>query len=190
MRRSQPKLEGMQTVLRTIRSLALIFWLGSILFFGAVVAPRAFQLLGKTAEFGTFIGVCLLTLHSAGLWCGVLVIVAVRLLKQNARLPLVQVGLVFAMMALTWSSNRFIIGPMEHDRALAGGQIEALLPGSPLREDFEARHRWSTTVESAVLVLGLALVAIAASEREQVLIVDRDTPLTPVRKRPLGLDEA
>lgn len=179
----------MQTALRTVRSLALLFWLGGILFFGAVVAPRAFQLLGTSPAFGTFIGACLLTLHSAGLWCGVLVIVAVRLLKQHARLPLVQVGLTFAMMALTWSSNRFIIGPMEHDRALAGGQIEALLPGSPLREDFDARHRWSTTVEGLVLLLGLGVVVLASSEREQVLIVDRDTPLVATRKRPLGLDE-
>ncbi len=179
----------MQTLLRTLRSLALIYWLGSILFFGAVVAPRAFQLMGKSPEFGTFIGACLLTLHSAGLWCGVLVIVAVRLLKQHARLPLLQVGLVFVMIALTWASNRFIIGPMEHDRALAGGQIEALLPGSPLRDDFEARHKWSTGVESVVLLLGLGIVVVAASEREQVLIVDRDTPLQPIRKRPLGLDE-
>lgn len=182
----------MQTLLRTIRSLALTFWIGGILFFGAVVAPRAFQLLGKQADFGTFIGACLLTLHGAGLWCGIVVIVMVRLLKQHARLPLVQLGLVLAMMVLTWSSNRFIIGPMEHDRALAGGQIEALLPGSPLRNDFEARHKWSTTIESLILLLGIAEIAVAASEREQILIVDRDTPETtaaPIRKRPLGLDE-
>ena len=185
----------MQTLLRTLRALALTFWIGSILFFGAVVAPRAFQLLGKQADFGTFIGACLLTLHSAGLWCGVLILVAIRLLRQHARLPLVQVGLVFVMMALTWSSNRFIVGPMEHDRALAGGQIEALLPGSPLRNDFDNRHKWSTTLESIILLLGIAEIAIAASEREQILIIDRDTPaarssaLPPIRKRPLGLDE-
>lgn len=180
----------MQTALRSLRSLALAFWIGSILFFGGVVAPHAFQLLGKQADFGTFIGACLLALHSAGLWCGVVILVAIRLLRQNARLPLVQVALVFVMMVLTWSSNRFIIGPMEHDRALAGGQIEVLLAGSPLREDFEARHKWSTTIESIILLLGVAELVIAASEREQVLIVDRDTVATQrIRKRPLGLDE-
>ena len=163
----------MQTVARILRSLALTFWIGSILFFGAVVAPNAFRILGKTAEFGTFIGVCLLLLHSAGLWCGVAIIVALRLLRQNARWQYAQLGLVIGMMLLTFASNRFIIAPMEHDRALAGGEIEALLPGSPLRADFDARHRWSTTVEGGVLLLGLLLVGIAASEREQVLIVDR-----------------
>lgn len=174
----------MQTFARTLRSLALIFWLGGILFFGAVVAPNAFKLLGNTSQFGTFIGLCLLLLHSAGLWCGVAIIVAVRLLKQHARLPYVQLGLVLGMMLLTFLSNRFILVPMEHDRALAGGQIEALLPGSPLREDFNLRHKWSTTIEGTVLLLGLGLVAIAASERQQVLIVEE----REVSRRPLGLD--
>lgn len=178
----------MQTFARTLRSLALIFWLGGILFFGAVLAPHAFQILGKSPEFGTLIGACLLQLHSAGLWCGVAVIVAVRLLRQHARWAYLQVGLAFGMIALTFLSNRLIVGPMEHDRALAGGQIEALMPGSPLREDFDVRHKWSTTVEGAVLALGLVLVGIAASEREQVLIVDRDTPVGGVVRRPLGLD--
>lgn len=163
----------MQAFARTLRSLALIFWLGSILFFGAVVAPNAFKLFGNTAQFGTFIGLCLLLLHSAGLWCGVAIIIAVRLLKGNARWPYVQLCLAFGMMVLTFLSNRLILVPMEHDRALAGGQIESLLPGSPLRDDFNLRHRWSTTVEGTVLLLGLGLVVIAASERQQVLIVER-----------------
>lgn len=174
----------MQIFARTLRSLALIVWLGSILFFGAVVAPSAFKLLGKTDQFGSFIGLCLLLLHSAGLWCGVAIIVAVRLLRQNARFAYAQVGLAFGMMALTFVSNKLILIPMEHDRSLAGGQIEALLPGSPLRDDFNMRHRWSTTVEGGVLLLGLVLVVIAASERQQVLIVEE----REVTRRPLGLD--
>ena len=171
-----------------MRSLALVVWVGGIVFFGAVLAPNAFRILGKAPEFGTLIGACLLMLHSIGLWCGVLVIVAVRMLRRHARLPFLQIGLAFGMMLLTFVSNRFIVGPMEHDRALAGGQIEALMPGSPLRADFEARHRWSTAVEQGVLVLGLVLVAVAASEREEVLVVDRDTVSPPVMRRPLGLD--
>ncbi len=169
----------MQTLARTLRSLALVFWLGGILFFGAVLAPNAFRILGKAPEFGTLIGASLLTLHSIGLWCGVLIIIAVRLLRQSARLPFVQIGLAFGMMVLTFISNRSIVGPMEHDRILAGGQIESLMPGSPLREDFNARHRWSTAVEQGVLFLGIALVVIAASEREAVLVVDRDTVTEP-----------
>ena len=179
----------MQTLARTLRSLALITWLGGILFFGAVLAPTAFRILGKSPDFGTLIGASLLTLHSIGLWCGVLLIISVRLLRQNARMPFVQLGLAFGMMLLTFASNRFIIGPMEHDRTAAGGQIEALMPGSPLREDFESRHKFSTAVEGAVLFLGLALTVVAASEREAILIIDRDTVTAPgVVRRPLGLD--
>jgi hypothetical protein len=156
----------MATLARTLRLLALMVWIGGILFFGAVLAPTAFRVLPTSQEAGLVVGASLHSLHAIGLWCGVAIIVALRLLGKRAyKLP-IQLGLVVAMIALTFASNRLILMPMEHDRDAAGGNITALLPGSPLREDFDARHAWSTRVEGGVLLAGLALTLLIAREPE------------------------
>jgi uncharacterized membrane protein len=154
----------MLTLARTLRLLAIILWLGGILFFGAVLAPTAFRVLPSSQQAGLVVGASLHTLHAIGLWCGVAIILALRLLKQHAYKVYAQIGLAIVMMALTYASNIFILIPMEHDRAAAAGYISALMPDSPLRRDFDARHAWSTRVEGAVLLAGLALTILIAAE--------------------------
>lgn len=149
---------------RMLRLLALAIWMGAIIFFGAVVAPTAARTFGTTEQFADFIGGSILRLHSIGLWCGVAILVSLRLLGSRAyRMP-VQAGLAVFMMVLTFVSNRTIILPMEHDRALAGGTISTLLPGSPLREDFDARHAWSTRVEGTILLAAVGLTGLIGLE--------------------------
>ena len=149
---------------RVLRLLALAVWIGGIVFFGAVVAPSAFQIFHATEPFAIFISHALLRLHTIGTWCGIAILLALRLLSRRAyRMP-VQTGLALLMMVLTFVSNFAIILPMEHDRKLAGGNINVLLQGSPLREDFDARHAWSTRVEGTILLLGLGLAVLTAFE--------------------------
>lgn len=153
----------MVTIARTLRLLALILWVGSIFFFGAVFAPTAARVL-STHNLGLVIGPSLFKLHAIGIGCGIVILIALRILGRRAFQPLAQVVLAFVMIALTVVSNRYILAPMEHDRALAQGYISELMPGSPLREDFDARHRWSTRVESGVLLCGVALSLLVAFE--------------------------
>jgi putative copper export protein len=161
----------MVIALRILRMLALAVWLGGIVFFGAVVAPGAFGIFGATAKFADFIGHSILMLHAIGLWCGVAMLVSLRVLNNRAYRPSAQMGLVILMLVLTFVSNRMIVLPMEHDRALAGGNINILLSGSPLREDFDAKHAWSTRVESMILFAGIGLCVLVGFEgglRERV----------------------
>lgn len=153
---------------RTLRLLALILWVGSILFFAAVLAPTAFHVLPSAQQAGLVVGASLHSLHSIGLWCGIAIIVALRLIKDRPYRLKSQLGLVVAMMALTYASNAFILAPMERDRAAASGYISALTPDSPLRQDFDARHAWSTRVEVGVLLCGLALTVLIAAEDKVV----------------------
>jgi hypothetical protein len=51
---------------------------------------------------------------------------------------------------------------MERDRIAAGGVIDAADAANPSRIAFEKLHRQSEYVEEAVLLLGLATVALAA----------------------------
>lgn len=154
---------------RILRLLALAVWLGAIVFFGAVVAPTAARTFGTTEQFADFIAASILRLHSVGLWCGIAILVALRLLASRAyRMP-VQAGLALLMMVVTFVSNRAIILPMEHDRQLAGGNISIMLPGSPIREDFDARHAWSTRVEGSILLLGIGLACLIGREDDRAV---------------------
>ena len=149
---------------RALRSLALTFWLGGILFFAAVLAPTAFHVLPTRAEAALVVGGSIGKLHTLGLWCGVAMLLSLRLLGRAAVRASLQLGLVLGMMALTIGADRLILAPMAHDQALAGGNITALLPGSPLREDFDARHAWSTRIEGLVALAGIALTLVIAAE--------------------------
>lgn len=154
----------MTVAARVLRLLALAVWIGAIVFFGAAVAPTAARTFGTTEQFADLIGASILRLHSIGLWCGIAILVALRLLGKRAyRMP-IQASLVLLMMVLTFVSNRAVILPMEHDRQLAGGNISILLPGSPIREDFDARHAWSTRIEGAVLAAAIGLVVLIGLE--------------------------
>jgi putative copper export protein len=149
---------------RTLRLLALAVWIGGIVFFGAVVAPTAARVFGTTERFADFIGYSILMLHAIGMWCGIAMFASLRLVYDRAFKPMAQASLMLLMLVLTFASNKLIILPMEHDRALAGGNISVLLTGSPIREDFDARHAWSTRVEGGVLFCGLALAVLIGFE--------------------------
>lgn len=149
---------------RILRLLALSIWIGGIVFFGAVVAPSAVHIFGLTEQFATFIGSSILKLHMIGIYCGIAMLVALRFLNNRAFKPVWQGGLILLMLVLTFVSNRAIILPMEHDRALAGGNINIMLPDSPIRKDFDARHQWSTRIEGTILFLGIGLAALIGCE--------------------------
>ena len=149
---------------RILRLLAFALWIGGLAFFGAVVAPTAFRTFGASEPFAEFIARSLLMLHSIGLWCGVAIFIALRMLGARAYKLAWQAGLVLLMIVLTFASNKLIILPMEHDRQAAGGDVSILLKDSPLRDDFEARHAWSTRVEGIVMLAGLGLAVLIGME--------------------------
>lgn len=157
----------MATVGRTLRLLALILWLGGIVHFGATFAPAAAHAL-DTRQLGAVIGPAIARLHFIGFVCGVVLLFSLRLLGKRAYLPLAQIGLVVAMLVLTFVSNRFILQPMEHERQVTDGYISALPLDAPMRRDFDNRHHSSTRVEGMVLLCGVALTLLVAFEGDTV----------------------
>jgi uncharacterized membrane protein len=149
---------------RILRLLAFTVWIGGIVFFGAVVAPTAFRTFGATQLFAEFIARSLLMLHSMGTWCGLVILVTLRMLGARAYKLSAQAGLVLLMIVLTFASNKLVILPMEHDRQASGGDVNLLLKGSPLRDDFDARHAWSTRIEGAIILAGLGLAVLIGME--------------------------
>lgn len=171
----------MRTLLNVVALLALAFWVGSLIFFGAVLAPTAFTVLpplfadhaqGVHAA-GAVVGTALSRLHYCGIFCAIVFLAATLLLfrLRAVKLLIAQVVLVVAMLLLTLFSQFSIIPRMNTARAAAGGVVEAVPESDPARQVFDRLHLESTRLEGLVLLCGLIAlcVAIANVERQASL---------------------
>lgn len=167
----------MRTLLNVVALLALAFWLGSLVFFGAVLAPTAFSVLpplfadralGVHAA-GAVVGTAISRLHYCGLICGIVFLVATFFLirLQTLKLLIVQAALVGAMLLLTLFSQFSIIPRMDTARASAGGVVEAVPESDPARQVFNQLHLESTRVEGLVLFCGLIAFCLAVANVER-----------------------
>jgi Domain of unknown function (DUF4149) len=157
----------MKTLLRTLLYLALIVWLGAEIFFPVVAAITFTTLRSDTHTAGTIVGQLLRILHGMGLVSGMVALALLALApawsiyKPRAAMP--PMGLIVLMIALTAFSQFVIIPAMERDRIAAGGAIDAADAANPNRIDFNKLHIRSKHVEEAILLLGLAAVALVAN---------------------------
>ena len=163
----------MTALIRVLRLLALVVWVGGIIFFAFAVAPVAFTALPGTHEAGTVVAGTLGVLNIMGLICGLVLVFAIAVLwtqsrnaaNNSTRLLATQLCLVILMLAATAYIKWSIIPTMEHDRLSAGGDINAAPADNPARLDFERLHPLSEKLEGAALLAGLATVVLTALER-------------------------
>ena len=146
--------------LRFAMLLALVVWLGALIFF-PVVAQTAFSALPTVQMAALVVRGSLLKLHWMGLGCGV-VFLASSLIYNRALLGRTRALafshiLIVVMLALTAVSQFRIIPRMETLR-ISAGEVNALAASDPTRLEFELLHAWSTRVEVAVLALGIILL--------------------------------
>lgn len=158
------------SALKVIRSLALVVWVGGVIFFAFVLAPVAFRVLPGSHEAGLVVGAALRLLHAIGLSAGLVYVAA----SLAAGLGGIRAGgrwwlgpaLVTGMMVLTGISQWGILPRMEVDRAAAGGDVAAAAESDPARVDFDRLHRLSERVEGGVLLLGVGATMLLALEGE------------------------
>jgi uncharacterized protein DUF4149 len=152
----------MSTLVRFLQFFSLGTWVGSILFFSAVVAPSAFTLF-SSEQAGNLVSLTLGRLHLAGMVCGVIYLIVTA---AGARTPAALVRpaslLVLAMIVLTFVSQFWVTGNMEALRAQAGGPIQSLPDGSALRASFDRLHSLSVRLEVGVLLAGIAALALTS----------------------------
>lgn len=146
----------MSTILRTIEFLALGLWLGSDVFLSFVVAPAAFRILASRDQAGAMVGYGLWWMHMIGVVCGAVLLVAriVRVRSVPALLSPVVLCVVL-MIGLTVVSQHAVSPKMAALRVRMGS-IEATAEGNPLLAEFARWHRVSVSLESGVLLAGLA----------------------------------
>ncbi len=146
----------MQTFLRGIEFLSLGLWLGGDAFFSFVVAPGAFSILGNRDAAGMMVGYSLTRLHFAGIFLGLLFLVA-RLLRTRdfASCTTAAAFCVVFMVILTAASQFTASNRMERLKKQMVS-VQNTPDDDPRRVQFNRLHSISVAYESAVLFLGFA----------------------------------
>ena len=151
-------------MLRTVEFVCLGLWLGADVFLSFVVAPGAFSVLRSRDAAGAIVGYSLTRMHLGGTLCGIIFLVA-RFLRTGSFASLVSpaAGCVVLMIGLT-AISQFTVSARMAALRIQMGSIEATAPGSPLLADFARLHRISVSLESAVLVAGVAAMFLLTRE--------------------------
>jgi len=149
--------------------LALVVWVGGIIFLAFVEAPTVFApgLLPTRHMAGSIVGRSVDLLHDMGIVSGLVFLIAsmtyCRMTAGNARPLALRHLLIVAMLVLTMISQ-FAISPKMHALREQAGVIDNLAPNDPVRAEFDRLHVWSEDFESAVLLLGLIAIFRTAQE--------------------------
>jgi uncharacterized protein DUF4149 len=151
--------------LRFLMFLALVVWLGGLIFF-PVVAQTAFTVLPTRHLAGSVVGRSLSILHWMAILSGVVFLASSllynRLSTGSTHLFAGRHILICLMLALTLVSQFAIIPRMDSLRASLPGEIDSVPADNPARMEFDALHAWSTRVEQGVLLMGLVLIYLTA----------------------------
>ena len=157
----------MSTFLRTIEFLGLSLWLGSDVFLSFVVAPGAFRILASRDQAGAMVGFALWWVHMIGVVCGIAILLA-RMLRTRAFSSLAAPAAlcVVLMIGLTVVSQHAVSPKMAALRTQMGSiqAFQATAADSPLLAEFSRLHRISVSLESGVLLAGLAAMYLMVKE--------------------------
>jgi len=150
--------------LRFLMLLALVVWIGGIIFFAFIEAPTLFTVLPSTRLAGDVVSPSLSKLHWMGLISGIVFLVCSLFYNQvrytQPKLFAASHVLVVLMLALTAISQFRITPRMNALRTEM--RTAANLPTSASHDEFDQLHAWSTRLESGVLLLGIGVVALTA----------------------------
>jgi uncharacterized membrane protein len=149
--------------LRTLMLLALIVWIGGIVFFAFVLAPTLFLVLPTTRMAGDVVSVSLTKLHWMGLISGVVFLICSLGYNwlRHARLKPSAASHIFIILMLALTAySQFIITPRMHQLRSEVAKADALHDSDQI--EFAALHQLSTWTEGGVLLLGLGVVVLTA----------------------------
>lgn len=149
--------------------LALVVWIGGIIFLAFVEAPTVFSpgLLPTRHLAGSIVGHSLDLLHWMGIISGIVFLTAsmayCRMTVGRAR-PLALRHVLILLALMVTMISQFAISPKMHALREQAGVIDNLAMNDPVRAEFDRLHVWSEDFESAVLLLGLIAIFRTAQE--------------------------
>ena len=144
--------------------LALIVWIGGIIFFAFVLAPTLFSVLPTTKLAGDVVNATLGKLHWMGLISGVVFLTSSLGYNWQKHVQLRPFALshVFVVLILVSTAySQFGITPRMRELRTEMQSVDNL-SSDGRRTEFDRLHARSTRVEGGVLFLGLGLVILTA----------------------------
>jgi len=157
----------MSSVLRTMEFLALGLWLGSDVFLSFVVAPRAFRVLGSRDAAGAMVGFALGRMHFLGVICGIVLLLARVARTRTFASFVAPVALCVVLMIALTVASQVGVSPRMAMLRVQMGSIQATAQDSPLLAEFARLHRISVSLESCVLLAGMAAMFFMVRELAQ-----------------------
>jgi uncharacterized membrane protein len=151
--------------LRFLMLLALIVWIGGVIFFAFILAPTLFSVLPTTKLAGDVVNATLTKLHWMGLFSGVVFLLSSLLYnwQKHVQLRPFMLSNVFVVLMLAFTIiSQFGITPRM--RELRSNL--SIMDSSSGRIEFDRLHAWSTRLEGGVLFLGLGVVILTARRFE------------------------
>jgi Domain of unknown function (DUF4149) len=150
---------------RTVEFLALSVWLGSDVFLSFVVAPGAFRVLAPNRDqAGAIVGFSLTRMHLGGMGLGIVFLLS-RLLRTRTISSLVTpAALCVALMIVLTAVSQYTVSAKMAGLRVEMGSIQATGVNSPLLAEFTRLHSISVSLESAVLLAGIAAMYLMVRE--------------------------
>jgi uncharacterized membrane protein len=155
----------MTSILRTIEFLALSVWLGSDVFLSFVVAPGSFRVLAPNRDqAGAVVGFALTRMHLGGIALGVVFLLA-RLVRTRTFSSFVTpAALCVALMIVLTAISQYTVSAKMAALRVQMGSIQATGADSALLAEFSRLHRISVSLESGVLLAGIAAMYLMVRE--------------------------
>ncbi len=154
----------MQTLLRTIEFLSLSLWLGGDALVSFVVAPGAFAILGNRDAAGMMVGYALARLHYAGIFLGVLFLIARLARTRDFASFTTAAALCVVLMVVLTAASQFTVSNRMATLKTQMVSVQNTPEKDPRRVEFNRLHHISVAYESAVLLLGLASMFLLVRE--------------------------
>jgi hypothetical protein len=153
------------SILRTVEFLALSVWLGSDVFLSFVVAPGAFRVLAPNRDHaGAVVGFALTRMHLGGIALGI-VLLLVRLVRSRSLTSFVApAALCVVLMIVLTAISQYTVSARMAVLRVQMGSIQATAVDSPLLAEFSRLHTISVSLESGVLLAGIAAMFLMVRE--------------------------
>jgi len=154
----------MNSVLRFARMLALGTWVGSIIYFVAIVTRGAFAVLTRD-QAGALVGFTLGGLHQLGIVAAIVFLIGTIGLDTSFKSLARPASLgVVLMLLLTLASQRIVIPRMDTLRREMVS-VDNTPFSDPRRAEFDHLHDISVDLEGGVLIAGLVALFLTSREK-------------------------